>query len=170
MTKRINFFATKDDMIFVLSKLEEQFGHDVKYIQCAKTERISYETVKDIPGLGTLKNTHGEISYLIMRKDDEVTASSSGQIYQGDNSRSLEFDPSGISEDGTGLIHGMFATMEDNEISEGLLKAVRKILNSECKKIRGWYVGKEAESLYGRIRFICIGISEPEVYDFRFDV
>ena len=170
MTKRINYFATKDDMITILSELEGQLGYDVKYVQCAKTERITYETVKDIPALGNLKNTHGEISYLIMRKDDEVTANSSGQIYQGDNSRSLEFDPSGISEDGTGLIHGMFATMEDNEISEGMLKAVRKILNSECKKIRGWYIGKEAGSLYGKLRFICIGVSEPEIYDFEVDV
>ncbi len=61
----------------------------------------------------------------------------------------------------------MFATMEDNEVSDGLIKTVRKILSSECRKIRGWYIGKEAESLYGKLRFICIGVSEPESYDFR---
>ena len=167
MTKRINFFATKNDMISVLLKLEEQLSHDINYIQCGKTDMLSYSTVKDIPGLGTLKNTHSEISYLIMRKDDDVNLNQYGQIYPGENSRSLEFDPSGISEDGTGLIHGMFATLEDNEISDGLFKAVRKILNSECRKIRGWYIGKEAEGLYGKLRFICIGLSEPELYDFR---
>ena len=79
----------------------------------------------------------------------------------------MEFDPSGISEDGTGLIHGMFATMEDNEISDGLYKAVRKILNAEFRKVRGWYIGKEAGRLYGKLRFICIGLSEPELYDFK---
>ena len=167
MAKRINFFATKNDMVSILSKLEEQFSYGLKYVQCAKTERIMYETVKEIHGLGTLKEKHSETSFLIMRKDDEVTANQFGQVYQGDNSRSLEFDPSGISEDGTGLIHGMFAAMEDNEISDGLLKAVKKILNSECKKVRGWYIGKEAESLYGKLRFVCIGISEPEDYDFK---
>ena len=40
-------------------------------------------------------------------------------------------------------------------------------MNSECKKVRGWYIGKEAESLYGKLRFICIGLSEPEEYDFK---
>ena len=167
MSKRINFFATKNDMVSVLSEMEEQLPFGIKYIQCGKTDSISYSTVKDIPGLGTLKEKHSEISFLIMRKDEEVTANQSGQVYQGDNPRSLEFDPSGISEDGTGLIHGLFATMEDNEISDGLLKAVKKIMNSECKKVRGWYIGKEAESLYGKLRFICIGLSEPEEYDFR---
>lgn len=167
MVKRINFFATKNDMVSVLSEMEEQLPFGIKYIQCGKTDSILYSTVKDIPGLGTLKEKHSEISFLIMRKDEEVTSTQSGQVYQGDNPRSLEFDPSGISEDGTGLIHGLFATMEDNEISDGLLKAVKKIMNSECKKVRGWYIGKEAESLYGKLRFICIGLSEPEEYDFK---
>ena len=167
MSKRINFFATKNDMVSVLSEMEEQLPFGIKYIQCGKTDSISYSTVKDIPGLGTLKEKHSEISFLIMPNDEEVTSTQSGQVYQGDNPRSLEFDPSGISEDGTGLIHGLFATMEDNEISDGLLKAVKKIMNSECKKVRGWYIGKEAESLYGKLRFICIGLSEPEEYDFK---
>ena len=167
MVKRIIFFATKNDMVSVLSEMEEQLPFGIKYIQCGKTDSILYSTVKDIPGLGTLKEKHSEISFLIMPNDEEVTSTQSGQVYQGDNPRSLEFDPSGISEDGTGLIHGLFATMEDNEISDGLLKAVKKIMNSECKKVRGWYIGKEAESLYGKLRFICIGLSEPEEYDFK---
>lgn len=167
MVKRINFFATKNDMVSVLSEMEEQLPFGIKYIQCGKTDSILYSTVKDIPGLGALKEKHSEISFLIMPNDEEVTSTQSGQVYQGDNPRSLEFDPSGISEDGTGLIHGLFATMEDNEISDGLLKAVKKIMNSECKKVRGWYIGKEAESLYGKLRFICIGLSEPEEYDFK---
>ena len=167
MVKRINFFATKNDMVSVLSEMEEQLPFGIKYIQCGKTDSILYSTVKDIPDLGTLKEKHSEISFLIMPNDEEVTANQSGQVYQGDNPRSLEFDPSGVSEDGTGLIHGLFATMEDNEISDGLLKAVKKIMNSECRKVRGWYIGKEAESLYGKLRFICIGLSEPEEYDFK---
>ena len=167
MVKRINFFATKKDMVSVLSEMEEQLPFGIEYIQCGKTDSILYSTVKDIPGLGTLKEKHSEISFLIMPNDEEVTSTQSGQVYQGDNPRSLEFDPSGISEDGTGLIHGLFATMEDNEISDGLLKAVKKIMNSKCKKVRGWYIGKEAESLYGKLRFICIGLSEPEEYDFK---
>ena len=167
MAKRINFFATKNDMITVLSKVEEQLSFGVKYIQCGKADWKSYGTVKDIPGLGTLKDKHGEISFLIMRKDDEVKTNQYGQVYQGENSRSLEFDPSGISEDGTGLIHGTFAIMEDNEISGTLLNAVKKIMKVECKKSEGWYIGKEAEGLYGKLRFICIGLSEPELYDFK---
>ena len=93
MVKRINFFATKNDMVSVLSEMEEQLPFGIKYIQCGKTDSISYSTVKDIPGLGTLKEKHSEISFLIMPNDEEVTSTQSGQVYQGDNPRSLEFDP-----------------------------------------------------------------------------
>lgn len=167
MAKRINFFATKNDMITVLSKVEEQLSYGVKYIQCGKADWKSYGTVKDIPGLGMLKDKHCEISFLIMREEDEVRTNQFGQVYQGENSCSLEFDPSGISEDGTGLIHGMYAIMEDNETAVALLNAVKKIMKSECQKSKGWYIGKEAEGLYGKLRFICIGLSEPEIYDFK---
>jgi hypothetical protein len=53
MVKRINFFATKNDMVSVLSEMEEQLPFGIKYIQCGKTDSILYSTVKDIPGLGT---------------------------------------------------------------------------------------------------------------------
>ena len=61
----------------------------------------------------------------------------------------------------------MFAIMEENEISSELFKIVKKIMNAECKHIQGWYIGKEAEELYGKLRFICIGLNEPEIFDFK---
>ena len=72
----------------VLSKVEEQLSFDVKYIPCGKTNQQFYRTVKDISGLGTLKEKHGEISFLIMRKDDEGKTNQYGQVYQGKKTRS----------------------------------------------------------------------------------
>ena len=167
MTNRINFFATKNDMISILSKLEEQLSYEIKYIQCGKKDGSFYRTIKDIPGLGTLQKNHGEISFIIMPADAVVTINEYGQVYQGENKCSLGFDPSGISEDGTGLIHGMFAIMDDSEISFELFKAVKKLMKAECRISRGWHIGNEAEDLYGRLRFICIGLNEPESFDFR---
>ena len=83
MVKRINFFATKNDMVSVLSEMEEQLPFGIKYIQCGKTDSILYSTVKDIPGLGTLREKHNEISYLIMRCDDEAVRNKFGQVYPG---------------------------------------------------------------------------------------
>ena len=57
MVKRINFFATKNDMVSVLSEMEEQLPFGIKYIQCGKTDSILYSTVKDIPGLGIRERT-----------------------------------------------------------------------------------------------------------------
>ena len=169
MVKRIYFFATKNDMINVLSKLEQQLSYEIKYIQCGNSDQRIFSTAEELPGLGTLKEKHGEISFLIMRKEDEVKTNAFGQIYQGENVCSLEFNPSGISEDGTGLIHGMFAIMDNNEISGELFKIVKRIMKAECKKSGGWYIGKEAEELYGKLRFICIGLNEPELYDFKIE-
>ena len=45
MVKRINFFATKNDMVSVLSEMEEQLPFGIKYIQCGKTDSILYSTV-----------------------------------------------------------------------------------------------------------------------------
>ena len=41
MTNRINFFATKNDMVSILLKFEEQLSYEIKYIQCGKnTDRF----------------------------------------------------------------------------------------------------------------------------------
>ena len=56
---------------------------------------------------------------------------------------------------------------DDNEISFELFKAVKKLMKAECRISRGWHIGKEAEDLYGRLRFICIGLNEPESFDFK---
>ena len=167
MTNRINFFATKNDMVSILLKFEEQLSYEIKYIQCGKKTGSFYRTIKDIPGLGTLQKNHSEISFIIMPIDAEVAINEYGQVYHGENKCSLGFDPSGISEDGTGLIHGMFTIMDENEISLELFKAVKKLMKAECRISRGWHIGKEAEDLYGRLRFICIGLNEPESFDFR---
>ena len=45
MTNRINFFATKNDMISILSKLEEQLSYEIKYIQCGKKDGSFYRTI-----------------------------------------------------------------------------------------------------------------------------
>lgn len=61
----------------------------------------------------------------------------------------------------------MFTIMDENEISLELFKAVKKLMKAECRISRGWHIGKEAEDLYGKLRFICIGLKEPESLDFR---
>ena len=55
-------------MVSVLSEMEEQLPFGIKYIQCGKTDSILYSTVKDIPDLGTLKEKHSEISFLIIQR------------------------------------------------------------------------------------------------------
>ena len=83
------------------------------------------------------------------------------------NSTCLGFSPSGLTADETCLIHGQFSIMDKNEISDTLMKAAAKALRKHCKRFKGWYFGQEAEQLNGKVRYITIGISEPQEYDFK---
>ena len=65
------------------------------------------------------------------------------------------------------MIHGIFSTMEENAFSKEIFNAVRRLLNKQFTKVRGWYFGDEAMSLNGKVRYVCIGTNEPEEYDFH---
>ena len=166
MAKRINFFATRDDMIQLIDRITEELPFEMMIIG---HDGQIYDRADEIPELGSLSKTHGEKSYLIMKKGDSIKHSDiqKDRVYQGDNPNSMEFDPSGISSDGTCLIHGLFTTMEDNEISNELLKTARRVLRRTFQSVRGWYIGPETVNLKGKVRFICIGVNEPEEYDLK---
>ncbi len=160
-------------MVVLFKELEELF--DIKYILSYDTMNTSgkllkYGSVESIPDLDKLCKGHSEKSYLIMQQGAiPVMKKTPGgvKVYQAENPESVGFDPGGFSEDGSGLIHGVFTMMDENAVSKGIFNAVRKLLDKRFTKVRGWYFGYEAKSLNGKVRYICIGINEPEEYDFH---
>ena len=172
MAKRINFFATRNDMVLLLKELEISF--EVKYVLSYDTMVISnkileYSSVESIPNLDNLRKKHSEKMFLIMRQGAVPLKKKTPRgvkVIQGENLESVGFDPSGFSEDGSCLIHGIFSTMEENAFSKEIFNAVRRLLNKQFTKVRGWYFGDEAMSLNGKVRYVCIGTNEPEEYDF----
>ena len=71
MAKRINFFATRNDMVLLLKELEISF--EVKYVLSYDTMVISnkileYSSVESIPNLDNLRKKHSEKMFLIMRQ------------------------------------------------------------------------------------------------------
>lgn len=175
MSRRINFFATEKDMVSLLKEVEETIPFDVKYILSYDTSIVTekvleYKNVEQIPNLGRLTKHHSEKSFLITRSDmkSKVKKTPIGvKVIQGENPESVGFDPSGFSEDGSCLIHGIFSTMEEVGLSKELFNAIRRLMNKHFTKVRGWYFGDEAKSLCGQVRYICIGVNEPEEYDFH---
>ena len=71
MAKKINFFATRNDMVLLLKELEISF--EVKYVLSYDTMVISnkimeYSSVESIPNLDNLRKKHSEKMFLIMRQ------------------------------------------------------------------------------------------------------
>ena len=159
----------------LLKEVEETIPFDVKYILSYDinivTEKVlEYKNVEQIPNLDRLTKGHSEKSFLITRSDmkPEIKDTPIGvKVNQGENPESVGFDPSGFSEDGSCLIHGIFSMMEENVISKELFNTIRRLMNKHFIKLRGWYFGDDAKSLCGQVRYICIGVNEPEEYDFH---
>ncbi len=180
MSGRLLFFATKNDIISIMNTFREILPFEIKYFETGNmpTEQpVVFSCIEDLPHIGvTYSNSHCSDNYCIMEKDisivtERVDSESHGTfycVYSSMNNTCLSFSPSGRTADGTCLIHGQFAIMDKNELSNTLLKAASKALRKHCKRIRGWYVGQEAEQLNGKVRYITIGINEPQEDDFKF--
>ena len=165
MAKRINFFATRSDIEQLLNSIFDELSFEVEIINM---DNNVFGRVEDIPNLGKLDKSHMEKSFLIMKKGEERALHKIPdgiRVYPGENPRSLECNPSGMSSDGSCLIHGIFKTMEDNEISTELFKTTKRVIRRSFVSVNGWYIGPEAMKLKGKVRFVCIGVSEPEEFD-----
>ena len=168
MAKHINFFATRSDIEQLLLSIIDELSFETEIIYM---DNNVFERVEDIPYLGQLDKSHMEKFFLIMKKGEERVLHKipdGVRVYPGENPRSLECDPSGISSDGSCLIHGIFRVIEENEISTMLLKTAKRVIKRTFKSVNGWYIGPEAMKLKGKVRFVCISVNEPVEYDLQF--
>lgn len=167
MAKRINFFATRSDMVQLLNTIIDELSFEAEIINM---DNNVFEFAEDIPDFGKLDKSHMEKSFLIMKKNEERVLHKipdGVRVYPGENPRSLECNPGGMSSDNSCLIHGMFNAMEDNEISTELLRTAKRVIRRSFESVNGWYIGPEAMGLKGKVRFVCIGVSEPVEYDLQ---
>ena len=180
MSDRLLFFATKKDLIAIMNTFRELLPFEIKYFKMGNmpTEQpVFFSCIEELPHIGvTFSKSHCSDNYCIMKNDipvvtERVDSDSFGTfycVYSSMNSSCMSFSPSALTPDGACLIHRQFANMNKNEISNTLMKTASKALRKHCKRIRGWYVGNEAEQLNDEVRYITIGINEPHEYDFKF--
>ena len=176
MSKRLTFFATKKDMIDIFNSFCELLPFKIKYVYTDMSCDIPdvFYSIEDIPHIGYLHSqSHCSENYIILKENipivinklvsDEVYYA----VYSSENITCMSFSPSGLNIDGDCLIHGQFAIMNENDISKEMMKMIKKALRNNCKLVRGWYVGHEAEQLNGKVRYITVGVNEPQEYDFK---
>ncbi|WP_294412661.1 hypothetical protein [uncultured Ruminococcus sp.] len=180
MTKRIVFFATKNDMIRIFGIFYELLSFEIRIVRAGNMQNNSPNTmlsIEEIPHLGVLdSNTHRSENYIILKKDipivtKEINSKNHGtfySIYDSMNETCISFSPSGFNCDGDCLIHGEVAIMNENDISKELMNSITKAIKKSCKNVRGWYIGHEAEQLNGKVRYITVSANEPQEFDFKF--
>lgn len=176
MSKQINIFATRDDLIPMLKTIEAV--KPLKYALCGifDTPITFYNSLLNYPLLGF--NTTGEHvaeNFLVCDVSTKINikkiVDSNGKtlysLYPIDNDQSIVFSPGGIFN-GKYLVCGHIGTTFRNEESLTLFKIFSKTLIKNFKKVKGYYVGSEAEVMLDKgARLVTISISSPEIYDLK---
>jgi hypothetical protein len=153
------FYATKEDLIPVLSYIESIF--EIKYIKIGlfdNKEPSIYYAHSEIPNFGFVINSHYqsyESRFMIMERKDsifvrDIPQRKGGIKYAIDpmkNPQSIEFTLGGICQEiDNVLIMGRTGYVDKNSFSESIYKELTKKMKKDFRKYNSMeYVGPEAE-------------------------
>ena len=177
MTRRFFFFATKKDLLEILTEMEKTTNVQyIKYERYNKPDFIIHKSITEFEDLGISKyGEQGSPMYLVMDPTDTVISEAVKQTNTGeikyfinsvDNKHSIDFSPGGFYGSGL-LVHGEIGTMNyEDKKTEELYKTFKKAFSKKCKKIHNWYFGKEALSVAKDVRLITVGKDQPKSNDF----
>ena len=177
MSMRVNFFATRCDLLDLLTEVEA--GLHVHYCQGGLFDAprvVEYKHAGDIPDLGftaedaSIKGT----SFLIARQTTvfilrEIRQRTGGTRYAIDqlwNPDTVAFAPGGLFDDRT-LMAGTFGTCSSCPQSLGLLRLFRKAVRRRWSKIRSYFAGPEAEKILDAGGRLTTDVRAPLEYDLR---
>ena len=175
MTKRLLFFATKEDLGPVLAAVERVLPIDYVRMDNYRTGVVdSYASVADIPNLGQAPTDSAGTSdeYLVVMKGRKVkTESVRGEdgrmrhlVDQLLNPSSITFAPGGLWGNDV-LLHGRFATVHDDEASLALMNQCAEALRKSFRKLKAYWVGAEAERLLDSGKRLTISAQASRDFD-----
>lgn len=177
-TKRILFFATKNDLIGLIKKIEAE--KEIKYFTAGL---LNAEELKEYPSLieniETEKVKFGDCNlcqrYLIVSRETnikvrEVPQYSGGIKYAVDqkvNDTSVIFRPCGIFEEGKAIIQGELSTLHSTKGSVDIFNKVAKKFKHGFVKIKGYFIGNEALKYHNAGWRLTQNVTSPIEYDFK---
>lgn len=171
--KRIQFFATKQDLLSVLGSVEAT--HSLKYARAGHYTEESYETYEFaslIPGLGTATSDSAISchSFLVVRRGTPVSSrrieTRQGVAYAVDqllNSESAILRPGGLW--GDVLLHGELAAAHDCAFYRELKKSIRFEMKKHFRTIEHYSVGPAALEILKAGGRLTIAVQSPPEYD-----
>ena len=175
MAKEVFFFFTKKDIINVIENVEQILS--LKYVEAksySSDKANEYVSLVEYKKLGINKSgDHQTESFLVVdeaykivkREVRQFDGSTKYFVNQMNNEESILLWPGGIF-DNKYLICGHIGTVYQNEKSKQIFNAFQKAIKNQCKtKVGRYYLGKEAEKLNKKMRFITINVNEPIEFD-----
>jgi len=169
MTMQTPFFMNRADLIDLLCAVEKV--ETLTYVRCGafvEDEDIDrFETGLDIPWLGkaTKDRSSGCDTFLVVPRDVDVALRRvHGRVVvdQLVNPDSVTFTGAGMHRSGV-MLFGRVATAYSSPLTRRLMNRFRSVLRRQCKRIKAFYVGPEAEKLWlGGTRLTVALQSAPE--------
>jgi hypothetical protein len=173
-TKSINLFATREDWSSLLASVEDQLA--VAYVlggSCATPpSRIeSYNHLEDLGEAGSGNASNGQI-YLCLANDAEIQTRSVEQrkgghtkfVDQQSNPDTVVLKPGGRFE-GNIIIAGQIGTVSETEWSLRAFSVFQKEVRKQFKKVKSYYVGRDARRLFDEGCRLTANARSPEEYD-----
>ena len=177
MSKHIPFFATKEDLLPVLKSVEALF--DIQYAQCIRVPETGvpiYPSAEMIPDLSIAHigdQNHNPFYMLIESGVMPITYSVKQRrggvnvfLNQSSHLRSIVLIPGGIYGDNC-IIAGDASNISEEAWARDLYKAFAKAIRKDFKKIRAYYIGRQAEQLLDDGWRLTSGVKAPVEYDLQ---
>lgn len=177
--KRTFFFATPNDIVPVLERLEA--NAPLKFVvlgNLTTPNRPIYLHASDIPnpGVATHETGNASTAYMVSLRDTKnhmrKLVGKSGEqrwtLDNGDNEETVILTMAGLWEDGT-LLPGLMDTLHQTPVAQQLMKWFLAALKQEgFTKIESWWVGKEAmEMLRSGKRLTTTAVQSPPEFDLK---
>ncbi len=177
MAKRLLFFATKEDLRQLMAAVECVVP--IQYVRMgvfAKDAVERHEHIDDIPNLGNAATDSAATGdeFLVVMKDctakTYAVQGNDGKIRyfvdQLANENSVTFSPGGFRGSGV-LLHGRFATVHDDPVSQALMGQFSKALRRSFRKLKAYWVGREAERLLDAGARLTMSAQAPREFDLK---
>lgn len=177
MSKVINFFAARGDLLNLLVEVESmRMIHYVEAGMVEIPELTTYQSASQISNLGVIHVDAPHKGLNLLIADDmtsftceEIPQRRGGMRYavdQKENPDTIDLIPGGQFDDRT-ILAGRFGTCTDSSVSAALLKTVALGVRKRWKKVKSYWIGSEAMRLLDTGGRLTFNLRSPQEYDLR---
>jgi hypothetical protein len=175
--KRINFFATKNDLLVVLRRLEAS-----RPIQYTRAGRLIgpvpeiWKSGEDLPQLGKATGDQAVACdpFLVIEEASTIQVETkrmfNGQerfdVYQYMNPDSIELRPGGEWGDGA-IIPGQITTMSTAPVSQALMRSAHSAIKKHFTHVQAFWVGPESLVALRSGKRLTQAVQSPPEFDLR---